>query len=503
MTRRTRLLLRVLFTCLFVGLLGLLGLLGASPARAVEGAAAPSPEAVVRVHERAAFTLKSERSGQSATERARAASHALDAVVDQGEDPEARVEETNGVAIVFIGKTPVVTLGEEDAATSGETLHVYASAVASSASEAVRAEEKRSSIASLVFSVSLLVFSGLIAFLLFRRVEELSDRARTWVQRNPQRIPALRLRHIEVIRPNAVRGGVKIALGLGHLVAQLALGYAWLLFALSLFAATRDYTERLTGFVLTPLWALVGRVGSALPVLVVAALAALAVGVLVRFVDLFFESVAEGNTTLAWLPRDLAGPTSVLARAGIVVTALVLAAPMLTGTDDGALSRVGVAVLVSIGLSSTPMLASVVAGIPLVFTRRLPVGSFVDVGGHEGRVKEVSLLSTTLETAEGNELRVPHLITLVRPVRVLGTAAPLSVEIIISASEPQAKIRERLATLAAPYTTRTRVDLLSVDGDGARYRISGGRVDGAGDLGSAIADALREENVPLGNRRPS
>jgi small-conductance mechanosensitive channel len=491
-TRRTRLLLRVLFTCLFVGLLGLLGLLGASPARAVEGAAAPSPEAVVRVHERAAFTLKSERSGQSATERARAASHALDAVVDQGEDPEARVEETNGVAIVFIGKTPVVTLGEEDAATSGETLHVYASAVASSASEAVRAEEKRSSIASLVFSVSLLVFSGLIAFLLFRRVEELSDRARTWVQRNPQRIPALRLRHIEVIRPNAVRGGVKIALGLGHLVAQLALGYAWLLFALSLFAATRDYTERLTGFVLTPL-----------SVLVVAALAALAVGVLVRFVDLFFESVAEGNTTLAWLPRDLAGPTSVLARAGIVVTALVLAAPMLTGTDDGALSRVGVAVLVSIGLSSTPMLASVVAGIPLVFTRRLPVGSFVDVGGHEGRVKEVSLLSTTLETAEGNELRVPHLITLVRPVRVLGTAAPLSVEIIISASEPQAKIRERLATLAAPYTTRTRVDLLSVDGDGARYRISGGRVDGAGDLGSAIADALREENVPLGNRRPS
>jgi small-conductance mechanosensitive channel len=483
-------------------LAGLVFLALLRPAAAAGEPAPPVPvEAVVRVHERAAFTLKAERAGQSAAERARAASQALDTVVDLAESPEARIEEKDGVAVVFVGKTPIVTLGEVDVAASGETLHVYASSIAARAQDAVRAEETRSSIASTVFSVSLLVFSGLIAFLLFRRVGDFSERARTWVRENPRRIPALRLGRIEVIRPNAIRGGVNIALGLASLIGQLAVGYGWLLFALSLFAATRDYTERLTGFVLAPLWALIGRIGSALPVVVVASVAALAVGVLVRFVALFFESVAEGNTSVGWLSRDLAAPTSVLARAGIIVVALVLAAPLLTGTDDGALSKVGVAVLFAIGLSSTPVVACVVAGIPVVFGRRLVAGDFVEVGGHAGRVKDVSLLAVTLEGGDGSELRIPHLMGLVRATRVIGSVQPVAVDITIDAREPQGRVRGLLMTIAGPYTTRTKVELVSLDGDGARYRVSGCQIEGAGDLASALADKLREENVALGRAR--
>ena len=62
-----------------------------------------------------------------------------------------------------------------------------------------------------------------------------------------------------------------------------------------------------------------------------AGIAALAVFVLVRFVGLFFVSVARGETPLPWLPADLAAPTSVLLRSAIVVAALVFAAPVVTG----------------------------------------------------------------------------------------------------------------------------------------------------------------------------
>ncbi len=366
----------------------------------------------------------------------------------------------------------------------------------------MRAEETRKSIADTVFSVSLLVFSGLLAFLLFRRIEEFAARSGAWVKANPRRIPALRLRHIEVIRPHAVRGAVTIGLGLAHLCAQLAIGYGWLLFALSLFDATRGYTERLTGFVLAPLGALIGRLGSALPIAVVASLAALAVGVVVRFAELFFESIGEGSTTLSWLPRDLAAPTSVLARAGLVVASLVLAAPLLTGTDDGALSRIGVAVLAAIGLSSTPVLACVVAGIPIVFGRRLAVGEFVEIGGHDGRVKEVSLLAVTLEASDGSEVRIPHLLALVRATRVIGQVPPVTLEIAIDPGESQALVRGRILALAAPFTTRTKVELVSLDGGCARYRLTGCRIEGAGDLETAVADGLRAENVALGRRQP-
>jgi hypothetical protein len=471
-------------------------------ARAQEPAIrAPTTEAVVHIHERAVFSLKAAHAGQSASVRASGASRALETAVDDHEPPEGRVEDADGVAVVFVGKTPIVTLGEEDATAGGEPLHAYASSIAAQAQEGVRAEEKRSSIASTVFSVSLLVFSALMAFLLSRRVSDFAERARAWVRLNPHRIPALRLRHIEVVRPQAVRASVNIALGLGHLFTQLAIGYGWLLLALSLFAATRDYTARLTGFVLAPLWGLVGRVGSALPVFVVAAMTALTVGVLVRFIGLFFESVGEGNTTLGWLPRDLAAPTSVLARAGVVVVALVLAAPLLTGTDDGALSHVGVAVLVAVGLASTPVVASFAAGIPIVFGRRLVAGEFVEIGDYAGRVKEVSLLAVALESSDGSEVSVPHLLTLVRATRLFGSAPPVSLEITIAPAESQTRVRERLLAIASTLTVKPRVDLVSLDGDGAHYRVTGGRVEGARDLASTVADTLRADNIALGRGR--
>ena len=101
--------------------------------------------------------------------------------------------------------------------------------------------------------------------------------------------------------------------------------------------------------------------GAALPLFVVAAVAAVALGVAVRFVGLFFVGVARGETHLSWLPPDLAGPTSVLVRAGMVLVSIVLAAPLITGNDDGTLSRAGVVALVALGMACTPVLACAAA----------------------------------------------------------------------------------------------------------------------------------------------
>jgi len=84
---------------------------------------------------------------------------------------------------------------------------------------------------------------------------------------------------------------------------------------------------------------------------------------------------------------------------------------------------------------------------------------------------------------------------------VIGSVPPVSMEIVIDAGAIQSAVRSRLLTLAAPFTTRTKVELLSIDADGARYRISGCRIEGAGDLESSVVDALRAENVALGRSR--
>jgi hypothetical protein len=452
--------------------LAIVVLLGGTPARAT----APTVTAIeVRVHERVVFILHVGRAGESAQDRGRAASVALESELDDPDAPGARVEEQPGSVVVFVGKTPVVTLGPEDAEAAGgeATLHVYAAGIGAKIDEALRAERKRSAIAENVFSLSLLVFSGLLAFLVFRRVGDVSRRARLWVKDNPDRIPALKLGRIEVVRPVAVRGAVSIALALAHRITEFSIAYFWLIFALSRFDATRAYTDRLAGFVLVPLSALVGRLGSALPLVVLAAIAAVAVGVAVRFVDLFFAGVGRGETHVAWLPRELAGPTSVLVRAGVVLSSIVLAAPLITGTDDGALSRAGVVALAALGLACTPVLACAAAGVPAVFGRRISPGNYVEAGGRTGLVREVNLLEIVLEDTFGCQVRVPQLLGLWHPTRVLGMSAPMSLDILLDPRARPAMVERALSGAMGPRCDRFRVDLVTVDADGARWRVSG------------------------------
>lgn len=466
-----------------------------------QGAAAPATFDV-RLHEKSVFSLHSGRSGQTGQDRARSATRALDGELDDPEQPLTRVEEQPGTAVIFVGKTPVVTLGDDDAEAAGGdvTLHVYASTVASKIDAALRAERKRSAIATSVLSFSLLVFSGLLAFLLFRRVGDLSVRARAWVREHPDRIPALKLGRIEVVRPIAVRGAVSIALALAHRIAQFAIAYSWLIFALSRFEATRDYTDRLAGFVLTPLSALIGRVGAALPLFVVATIAAVALGIAVRFVGLFFAGIERGETTVTWLPRELARPTSALARAGVVLVSIVLAAPLITGTDEGALSRAGLVALVALGLACTPVLACAAAGVPAVYGRRLKQGDFVEAGGRTGVVREVTLLELVLEDGMGCEVRIPQILGLWHPTRVLGPGAIATIDVAVAAHERPAEVEEVLVGAAMETCERARVDLLAIDADGARWRVSGvpKHGKGAASLAEAVAQAIADKGIALG-----
>jgi hypothetical protein len=474
------------FVLFLVGSALALGLGGAS-ARATP---TPTPAIDVRVHERVAFTLHVGRAGESAQDRARAASVALDSELEDPDAPDARVEEQPTSAVVFVGKTPIVTLDAADAeAVGGEaTLHVFAAGIAAKIDDALRAERKRSAIAEHVFSVSLLVFSALLGFLVFRRVGGISRQARLWVKAHPDRIPALKLGRIEVVRPTSVRGAVAIALALAHRVTEFAIVYFWLIFALSQFEATRAYTDRLAGFVLAPLSALVGRLGSALPLVVVAAIAAVAVGVAVRFVDVFFAGVGRGETIVAWLPRELAGPTSVLVRSGIVLSSIVLAAPLITGTDDGALSRAGVVALAALGFACTPVLACAAAGVLTVFGRRLSTGEYIEAGGRAGVVREINLLEIVLEDAFGCRVRVPQLLGLWHPTRVLGRSPPTSIEVVLDPRARPVMVEGALSGALGPRCDRFRVDLIAVDADGARWRISG--IPLPDERATAVVDAV-------------
>ena len=467
------------------------------PDKAEKPAEKATATATVRIGDRKVFAIHLPRAGLTAEARARRVSQILEQLVEEGHPGEIRNEVKSGVAVVYAGTTPVIQLVEEDATAAGDSsLEVHAESVASTVRAAVRTELRRRETANVVFSFSLIVLLGLVSFLLLRGVSRAARRVSAALSSPERHIPGLRMGSIEVLTPAAVKVAVSTSVSIAKPIVQLGILFGWVLFSLSLFPATRGMGSKVTGFVLDPITTLLGRLGSALPVVVLVGIGAFALVMLLRFLRVFFDSVSTGDIALGWLPRELATPVGVVARLAAITVALLAAAPLVTGDDAGSLRIAGVALVGAVALGATPAVANAAAGLVLLFGRRLHPGLFIELGSDAGRLTAVTLHELRLEDATGAELRIPHLAALVRPLRILGDAPSAAYEITVDAKAPQGKVRKALADAVRRQGRAVQVELVEIEGsDIARYRVVGAVNPGEDDLASAIADALTRDGL--------
>jgi small conductance mechanosensitive channel len=286
---------------------------------------------------------------------------------------------------------------------------------------------------------------------------------------------------------------------IGRWVLQVGVIYIWLVLSLSRFEITRPYTDRLNHSLIEPLSALAQRALGALPVFVLMFALAAVVFVAVRIVELFFKGATREH--FIWVPRELVGAVSALIRVAIVVLAVIFAGPIASGDPEGVLARLGSCVLLGVSLALTPLFCSAACGGVMIFTRRLQVGRQIELGSLQGRIVNIRLLDVVLRDGEGSEIRVPHVRALFTPLRVLGSERR-SVELAVSPQvEPAAIIELFTTTLAASSTAaELLVELVHIDADAARYRVSvtGRDTRSASDLRLLLVGALTREEIPLG-----
>ncbi len=466
------------------------------PALAAALPPASPPGADVTLRDGRVTTLRASRGGVTAEARAKAASRALADAMETEPTAGAEVEARGDTAAIRVGKVVVLELGPEDVASAGsQGIEDLSRTTAAEVDRALRAERRRARIAEVVFHVSLLVLSALVAWLLVRKLGDLDRGMEATLQERKRRTPALRLRGVELVSPHGVAGALSVAVRVGRVVLQIVIAYAWLIFALSLFPTTRGTGLRLGKVVLGPAADTVARVAGSLPATLAAIVAGSLLLVALRAVRLFFRSVSAGETHLRWMPADLALPVGQLVRIVMVVLAAVFAAPVLTGSDVGMLATVGQAALLAVALAAAPALANVAAGLPRLLGRVYRPGHVAEIGSTSGIVRAVGLLDVEVEDASGRRVLVPHLATLVSATRLPGLAAAGRFDLAVDPAEDQALVREILLRTGGPGTA---ADLIRLDASGALYRVAG---PGA-DLAVRVASALRAEGVKLGRAQP-
>lgn len=109
----------------------------------------------------------------------------------------------------------------------------------------------------------------------------------------------------------------------------------------------------------------------------------------------------------------------IAAIAGILIVTLILELPIDNEPRGQLLSLLGILVTAAIALSSTTLLGNAMAGFMLRSIRNFRPGDFIVVDGHRGRVSELGLLRTEIQTERRNLTTFPNLFLVSNPVTVV------------------------------------------------------------------------------------
>lgn len=129
----------------------------------------------------------------------------------------------------------------------------------------------------------------------------------------------------------------------------------------------------------------------------------------------------------------------------IFLIALILQLPIDDAPRGQLLSLLGILVTAAVALSSTTLLGNAMAGFMLRSIRNFRPGDFIVVDGHRGRVSELGLLRTEIQTERRNLTTFPNLFLVSNPVTVVRSSGTfIASTVSLGYDVPRERIEEAL-----------------------------------------------------------
>src|SRR5690606_13829882 len=106
----------------------------------------------------------------------------------------------------------------------------------------------------------------------------------------------------------------------------------------------------------------------------------------------------------------------------LAIVAVILALPLDNSVRNQLLGLLGIVLTGIIAFSSTTFVANLMAGLMLRSVKSFSPGDFIDAGGHFGKVTELGLFHTEIQSEDRDLVTVPNLFLTSSPVKVVRTS---------------------------------------------------------------------------------
>jgi small-conductance mechanosensitive channel len=135
--------------------------------------------------------------------------------------------------------------------------------------------------------------------------------------------------------------------------------------------------------------------------------------------------------------------TTLLFLIGIVV--IIVSLPISETMRGQLLGLLGILLSAAIALSSTTFVGNMLAGVMLRTIRSARPGDFIQIQEVTGRITEMDLLHTEVQTEDRDLMTIPNLLLASQPVKVVrSTGTIISAEVSLGYDVPQSKIKTLL-----------------------------------------------------------
>jgi len=195
---------------------------------------------------------------------------------------------------------------------------------------------------------------------------------------------------------------------LAEAVTLVSLAYLCLTFVFSLFPYTNPWSKELSGFLLEMLYEAGYGMLVSIPGMFMIVVIFFISRLLSKAVNAFFIAVENSTVPLRWFEPETAKATRRIVVVLIWVFALVVAYPLIPGSETKAFQGVSVFIGLMVSLGSAGLVGQLIGGIVAVYTRSFQAGDYVRIGEHEGVVRELGMLAAKIVTIRKEEVTIPN-----------------------------------------------------------------------------------------------
>ena len=185
--------------------------------------------------------------------------------------------------------------------------------------------------------------------------------------------------------------------------------------------------------------------------------------------------------------------------------AIIVALPINDALRGQLLSLIGILLSAAIALSSTTFIGNIMAGIMLKVVRNARPGDFITMADLTGRVTEMGLLHTEIQTEFRDLVTVPNLYIVTQPLKVVRASGTIiQAEVSLGYDVPHTRAVDILCDAAANAGLKDGFVQVRELGDfSVTYRVAGlledvtSLISARSALRSAMLDALHTANIEI------